>query len=693
MSETNRTQRSMLGVRIGAAVVVTSLAGPHAFATEDTQSAGAEQLTLEEVIVTAEKRSRSLQETSTSIAVFSEDDLASVPGMDSLLDLVGRIGNVTSDGKTGSLPAVRGVDGTGPARGANAFLGGTRSRLAYQLDGRPLGFNETVYGNSELWDVQQVEVLRGPQSTLQGRNAIAGTVAIHTKDPTFDWQAGVRLAGGNYAQQQGSAYLSGPLVDDQLAFRLAYDRSEYDSFTKALTVYPRVSDPRHYTTTMARAKLLIQPNALPGFKTVVAINRMEFQGPQTETVVSPFNDHIAIYGYIPQFAPSSTSGVAATTWELNDTLTFENTLSYSDYTVRRYSYPGDGNALIDGNEWVVEPRLRYASSDGRLSALFGSYFYRAQQDEFLDLIGGMNFEDSTSNAAAFAEVNYKLTDRFELTAGGRYERENRDRQGGNVFVVDLDKTYKTFLPKLGLAFHVTPDVTVGAVVSKSYNGGGAAFTFQSPFVNYEYEPEYVKNYETYWRAKLLDGRLLLTGNLFYSDYDDFQLEFDINPEPLRYSFVVRNAEKVYAYGSEMGLRWLAAQGLTLSADLGLQKTKIDKYPGNSVEGNELPRAPHVSGGVGLSYVHSSGIDAALDARYSDWFYSDVVADKNERTDPYWSVNLQAGYTFGRVRVFGGVQNVFDDDAILGVAHEANPADDSAYIQWPRTYKAGFVANF
>jgi outer membrane receptor protein involved in Fe transport len=644
-------------------------------------------------VVTAEKQSRSLQETSTSIAVFSEDDLQRVPGLDSLLDLVGHIGNVTSDGKAGSLPAVRGVDGTGPARGANAFLGGTRSRLAYQLDGRPLGFNETVYGNSELWDVAQVEVLRGPQSTLQGRNAIAGTIAIHTKDPTFDWQGGMRLVGGDYSQRQGSVYLSGPLVDDQIAFRVAYDRSEYDSYLSSPLLYPGVDDPEHYTTTTARAKLLIQPNALPGFKTVIAINRMEFEGPQTEIVVHPFNDHIALNGYMPRFAPSSTSAVAATTWELSDSLTFENTLSYSDYSVSRYSFPGDGNAQIDGDEWVIEPRLRYASSDGRLSALFGVYFYRAQQDEYLDLIGGMNFEDSTANTAAFTELSYKITERLELTAGGRYERENRDRQGGNFFVVDLDKTYSTFLPKLGLAFSVTPDVTVGAVVSRSYNGGGAAFTFQPPFVNYEYEPEYVTNYETYWRAKLLDGRLQLTGNLFYSDYEDFQLEFDINPDPAIYSFVVRNAEKVYAYGSELGVRWLAARGLTLSADAGLQWTKIDKYPGNSVEGNELPRAPHLNGGVGISYAHSIGLDAALDARYSDWFYSDVINRTNERTDPYWSVNAQAGYTFGKVRVFGVVQNLFDGDAVTGVLRGATQAGDNAYIQWPRTYKAGFTVSF
>jgi iron complex outermembrane receptor protein len=675
--------------------VLSALAAGGVCAQEAQQAA---ESTLEEIVVTAEKSSKSLQDTATSIAVFSEADILGQAGMDSSADLFSRIANVTLEGKAGTLPSVRGVDGTGPTSGANAFLGGTRSRLAVQIDGRPLGFNETVYGASALWDVQQVEVLRGPQSTLQGRNAIAGTLAIKTKDPTFDWQGGLRLVGGNYDERQGSFYLSGPLVDEQLAFRVAYDQHEYDSFVNMPLLYPGVDDPQRYEIQTARAKLLIQPKALEGFRTVLAVNYMKFLGPQAEIIHFPFDDHQMYLGYSPRFEPSSTSAVAATTWELSDRLTFENTLSYSDYAANRYTFPGDGVATVDGRETVVEPRLRYVSADGRMNALFGIYSYSASQDEMLDLsaflgeFGLMFFDDSTRNIAAFTQIDYSLSDRFDVTVGGRFERETRERTGGNLFVVDLDETYETFLPKLGLAWHLNERWTVGLVASKSYNGGGAAFTFQPPFTNYEYEPEYAWNYEAYWRAKLGDGRVFLTGNVFYSDFEDYQLDFDINPDPAIFSFIVANGDKVEAYGAEFGARWLAVPGLTLSADVGVLETQIVSYPGNSIEGNELSRSPGLTGRLGALYARGN-FDAGLAASYTGGYFDDVANRPRETTEAFWLANLQMGYTFGKVRVFGAAENLFDENAFTGISRGFTQEGDLAYVVNPRTYRVGVTVNF
>lgn len=677
---------SVAGLCVGVALCVTT---PTHAQTESVP------LELEEVIVTAEKMSRSLQNTSTSVLVLSAEDLLNRPGLDNTTDLLASVANVTSLGTTGDLPAIRGVDGTGPSTGASAFLGGTRSRFAFQLDGRPLSFNETVYASAGFWDVAQVAVLRGPQSTLQGRNAIAGTMAIATKDPTFDWQSGLRLAAGDFSQRQGSMYVSGPLVDEQLAFRLAYDYSELQNFVRPTLLYPGVSDPQHTAMSNARAKLLFQPAALPGFKSVLSINHTTFEGPQYSGVSYPFEDRVSSYGHAPRFEPKATSATLNSSWIIGEQWTFESTLAYTDIDVRRYTFPDDGAASIQGYEAMVEPRFRYQSADGRLSALFGVYYFRAGQDDYLDFLGGMAFTDSTNDTAAFAQLDYKLTERFEVTVGGRYEREHRERFGGNFFLVDLDETYTTFLPKLGLAWHVSDVTTYGVVVSKSYNGGGAAFTFEPPFVNYDYDPEYVRTYEAYWRAKLLDNRLQLTANAFLSDYEDYQLDFDINPDPALYSFVIRNADKVRTYGLELGARWLLAPGLTFSADIGLLNTDIAKYTDNSIEGNELSRSPPVSGGLALSYVSSAGFDAAIDAHYSGRYYSDNINRADERVPPFWLTNAQVGYTFGKVRIFGVVQNLLDEDSytVIGRNMTADPTDDGAVIPHPRTYRVGVTMDF
>src|SRR3546814_364504 len=139
----------------------------------------------------------------------------------SILD---HIPNFTTAETTNLAPAVRGVDGTGPAQGADAFFAGTRPRLNYQVDGRTLTYNESIFSDATLWDVERVEVFRGPQSTLQGRNAVAGAIVVKTNDPTYDWEGTARLMAGNRSTWQGSAAVSGPIVDDQVAFRLSADQ-------------------------------------------------------------------------------------------------------------------------------------------------------------------------------------------------------------------------------------------------------------------------------------------------------------------------------------------------------------------------------------------------------------------------------------------------------------------------------------
>ena len=145
-----------------------------AWAAEAEQAPGS----VDDIVVTAERANRTLRETSSSVDVSTREDIERKSGVYSANDLLDRIPNILSIEPGNDLPAVRGVDGTGPGGGATAFFAGARPRLSFQVDGRTLSANEATFGDTSLWDVQQVEVYRGPQSTLLGRNAIAGVVAI-----------------------------------------------------------------------------------------------------------------------------------------------------------------------------------------------------------------------------------------------------------------------------------------------------------------------------------------------------------------------------------------------------------------------------------------------------------------------------------------------------------------------------------
>lgn len=648
----------------------------------------------ESVIVHGERSARSLRDTAASVAVFDARTLEERPLLIGTTDLMARIPNVTATGTNNFAPAVRGADGTGPAQGADAFFAGTRPRLNVQIDGRPASYNEVVFGDVGLWDVEQVEVFRGAQSTLQGRNAVAGTVSIKTKDPSYQPEAKVRVGGGTFDSFLLSAVASGPLVDDRVAARFSVDRSTSESFVNGYTPFERVENPGAFEALTLRGKVLIEPDAAKRFWNLVTVNHSNVSGPQTEGVLRPFDEHVSSYPEMPVFEPRATSLVVESRWRTRQDLTYEHTFALTDLRIERKATPGDGNAEIDGNELMFEPRVRFASANSRLKGFAGLYLFRQHQDEAIDLFGGGTFDDRTNTVAGFGELTLSVPGNVDITLGGRVEREHRRRTGSDgPFTIDFDATYRVFSPKVGLAWHAAETVTVGAVVSRGYNAGAAGFTFEAPFVSYTFDPEFVWNYEAFGRADLLDGRLGLTANLFFSDYRDMQLPFDLNPDPRIWSFVVRNAESAVTYGGEFGATWRGIPGLELFANAGLLQTDIRSFPGSSVEGNELAQAPAFTSDFGALYRHRSGIDVGVDARYSEAYYSSVTNDPRGKVDPYTVVNAQAGYSINRARVFAFVTNLFDSAAPTLLEPGATPAEDVGVLLRPRRAGVGMTWTF
>src|SRR5262249_35671080 len=264
-----------------------------------------------------------------------------------------------------------------------------------------------------------------------------------------------------------------------------------------------------------------------------------------------------------------------------------------------------------------------------------------------------------------------LTNVLDLIAGARYERERHERHGGdNVSVaINLDETYKALLPKLGIAWHVTDKTTLGVQASRGYNGGGGGFTFDSNsnlFTNYQYGPEHVWTYEVFARHAVADNRVQLTANIFYSNYKDMQLSYDLTPtDPTDYSFIVKNAPKAETYGAEAGAKATVTPGVQVYGSLGLLHAKITRYPGSGFQGNELPFSPRATGSAGIAF-NRGGWDASFSARYSDSYFSDLENNPRGDVAPYWVANAQFGYSLQQIRIYGHVNNVFDSDKAVAV---------------------------
>ncbi|SIS67628.1 TonB-dependent receptor domain-containing protein [Insolitispirillum peregrinum] len=669
--------------------LVWQFTSPTSVVLERPAAGDSSSLMLAPVVVSGERVERSLRETASSVAVLDSVTLDERPDISGANRVTENVANIVTIEPSNHAPVVRGLEGAGPAIGANAFFAGVRPRLTVQMDGRPLSFNEMIFGDASTWDVEQVEVFRGPQSTVQGRNSIAGAIVMKTADPTYEPEGKIRLSAGNHDYRQVAGAVSGPIVEDQVAVRLAFERATSTSELK-FQPYEGEDDPGDYQATTMRAKILLEPKKLEGFRTLVTVSHSNYEGPQAEYVKAPYGSTGTPYSInVATFNPRSLNGTIETTWELTDSLTFENHASLSDLSVRRHAPAGTGNVRIDGREASLEPRLHFTGFDGRVKGFGGYYGMRGKQDEFIDMLNSY-YMDKTETDAVFGEATVGLTSALDLTLGGRLEEETRQRIGGTGrFAVDFDETYQVFLPKAGLAWRVDEQWTVGTTVSRGYNGGGAGVTFAAPFTSYSYDPEYVWNYEAYTRADLLDGALRLTGNVFYADYKDLQLPYRLAAN----STVIRNAKEAATYGTELGARWRATPELEVFGDIGLLKTEILSYPGSGYEGNEFPQAPALTGTVGVSYHPTDAWELGGEARYSEAYYSDVANTARGKVDPYWVVNLHGSYDLGGPRLFGSIRNLLDTDAITDIGLGTTERNDYASMLPSRTFVMGVEASF
>ena len=624
---------------------------------------------LDEITVTGEKFERSQSSTGSSTTVVTGDQFKREANLLSATQLLKRDVNILDTGLGNDLPTVRGVDGSGPAVGAVAFFAGSRPRLNMQIDGRTSSYNELAFGTKSLWDMKQVEIYRGAQSYAQGRNAIAGAVVMTSNDPTQEWEGAAKLNMGNHRLAQTAALISGPVVKDELAFRLSVDHQQRETAVD-LPHYDPVGNPRWFKATNTRAKLLWTPSALPDLYSRLTFNHLNARAPQSETELQSHSPR-----YTPErpvFQTRSASTIWDIGYQLSERWKWENKLVYTHFIHDRKTTSPFNTALppnrrgvparVDGNEFQIEPIIKYESEKYR--GLFGLFYFNAKQDESVTMLNGRiartpittNFNDKTKTKAAFGEITFTPDIPFELTLSARYEQEHHQRKGKSaMFSINRDKKYNVFLPKADIAWKINDAQRLGFKVGKGYNPGSAGVTFGVPYTSYEYDAEYVWNYELYHRWTSADKRLRINSNLFYNDYKDMQLPFTLGPN----SIVIRNADKVVTYGAEINTEWQATEKLALNAGIGMLKTDIKRYPNSGIEGNKLARAPSFSGKVGANYRLLDHLEIGTNYSYNSSYYSTADNLANGKVGHYDQLDVYLAYDFKHARITLYADNVLN----------------------------------
>lgn len=644
------------------------VAAAQAASSPDPAQPAAERAGGEEIIVTGERVARSLRRTPSSVEVVSAREIAAQPGADRLESVLELVPNVQF-GTGGQGPTIRGQDSGGVLQDLPAFLGGTRPRTTLQVDGRAVSFNEFLFGVAPLWDVRQVEVFRSPQTTTQGRNAIAGAIFVHTNEPAWQWEGSARALAGDHRSRQLSAAASGPLVEGQLAFRIAADARRERTKSR---IADRVegADPNVDKFALVRARLLAEPSRWPGARLGLTYSRSWSKMPQVEGVRAPFRarqDPLDGYG---TFETRVDALVALAQLPLGPALDSRTTLSLGRARVERFAPPGLGESRSRIGDRSLESILSWKAG-GALDVTAGLHHLRTTLDQAIDLsavVGLGAFDDRQLSLGLFGEATVRAAPRLSITAGLRYQADSQDRSGafaGSPFEsqVDFERTYRAWLPKLSLALDVGRSATAGLLVQRAFNPGGIALHLDSGR-QVAFDAETLWAYELFGRLGV-GSRLSLSSNLFFKSFRDAQRAqnrlFSVPGRGSATWSLIHNVPRARSYGAEASAEWSPSPRLRLRLGAGLLGTRISAAPEAepAFEGKAFQRAPRfsASGRAEWTVARATRLSAAF--RHNSGYFSDDLETRSRRVGGATRVDLGAARDLGRFTLSGHVRNLFD----------------------------------
>lgn len=331
-----------------------------------------------DIIVTGEKVARSVQDTTSSVAVTTTERLEQ-ENIQTLREVINRTANLAETyGSSGFT--IRGIANTGVSGAGDAPLS------TIYIDGAAMPNQLVGFGPTDLWDVSQVEVFRGPQSTLQGLNALSGAIVIRTEDPTMDWHGKARMSLSEYHTNSFAAAAGGPIIPGELAFRLAAEKRNSDG-----TIYNIVRNEgaNAVDSVMLRGKLLWTPSALPGFTARASYSYFDRIGGYSFTYADTdvpdfYGRRIATSNDSSRSDTRADVGTLELTYDMGGGFALSSVTSYSymrlnrnydsDLTSQRLAY---GSNPYRADTWTQELRLNYSSN--WLEGLLGAYYYNRKQ--------------------------------------------------------------------------------------------------------------------------------------------------------------------------------------------------------------------------------------------------------------------------------------------------------------------------
>ncbi|MGO1659472.1 MAG: TonB-dependent receptor [Marinobacter sp.] len=623
-------------------------------------SVRADAVTLDTLVVTGEKIEKSIKDTSTAVTVFTEDRVDS-GDFSVTQEVVTQTPNVVTD-SFGNI-SIRGMSGGGAANGGAALITGSRARVTTVIDGSTQDWSGYNFTPEFLWDVRQVEVLRGPQSTAQGPSAIAGAVVITTNDPVFKKEAALRTGLESYKngnlKYQLSAMTSGPIIDETLAYRLAIHGNKGEGWLNYEAADFNVPDLDESESLNVRGKLLWLPSSLPNLSAKMTLTHHKNEGEHasfaSNTDEGIRTQTLDITSAAARLQDSEETAAALDIdYQISEGITSVLHLNHirSDIYANGYMASNVFNYDIDQKSTAIENRVVLNRPSSAVTGVIGLFAARKTSSIFATQ-GPVTIDTdyTTNTTAAFGEGTYAFSPSTSATVGLRIENEKIDKTGSLLasgpLQQDSDETY--YLPKLGLMQGVSDSTTLGFTVRKGYSPGGSGITFDGDV--YTYDSEEVTSYELSSKSEFGEGAALYA-SLFYNKYDDYQALSGL---------ALFNVDQSHIYGAELEASIWPTNSLELTGSVGILKSKIDAH--DTFEGNELPSVPDSNLRIGLTQFIGNAWSVGADISYVGKYYSELDNDHSAKVGDVVITDLRAQYQKGDFTVDAYVKNLADEHAV------------------------------
>ena len=631
---------------------------------------------IEEVIVTSDFRDASLLDTAASVTIF--DDLTiknrQAKHLEQLLNLAPNV-NFSSGASRGRFIQIRGIGER------SQFIEPLNPSVGILVDG--IDFTG-IAGAATTMDIKQVEILRGPQGTLYGANALAGLINLTSNQPSEITQGSVSLGAGSHGTKSVSGALGGSLNNamnyrvaaqshtsdgyitndflkrddtdniDELSLRGIIDWRASDDLSLKLTLFKVDADNGYdaFSLDNTRNTLSDKPGHDRQESTAFAV-QSNWQANEQFDVVSliSFADSDLEYGYDEDWAfPAICAGQECDGWEYNSEDNYLRDRDNSTLDVKLVSKQSV-NFLGKNAHWVLGVYAREQDEQ-----LLRQYTYNA---------GDFSSSFDTENRAIYGQLDTDITSNVSLVTGLRLEGRKATYTDSDGVAHSVDENL--WGGRIALQYKPNDRTMLYGLVSRGYKAGGVNSDPSLSAEDREFDTELMLNFETGVKGSWFEQRLQTRLSVFYQQRKDIQIKQSLvqsrdDSNASDFTDYFGNSGKGRNYGMEAEVNWLATEALSIQGSLGLLETEYDTPLSTTLDSRDQAHAPRYQFALGSSLRISENLSWTADIEGKDKFY--LSSSHNEQSESYWLLNTNLAYSADQWTLSVWGRNLTNEDVIV-----------------------------